>query len=82
MPKLEPFLSLDENLGEFDLGSSIKEFFKLLKEEHLKDENNECTILKCPDCEGLLVQIPEKLPLEVKCMNCKVQFRLRDILSS
>lgn len=80
MNSIDPFSSLTENLGELDLKGRIYEFFKLLREESRKDDDNECTVLKCSLCEGLLVQMPDHLPLKVRCMNCESQFVLRDIV--
>lgn len=81
MDKLDPFLNLGENLGDLDLNSKAKEFFELIEDTQKKDDANECTIIKCPECEGLLVQIPEKLPLEVRCMNCKEVFLLKNLIT-
>lgn len=80
MNKIEPFSSLDENLADLPLSDKVREFLQLIKEDRIKEDNNECTILKCPSCEGLLVQIPEELPLKVKCMNCKDIFLLKDLM--
>lgn len=80
MTKLEPFLKLSENLEGMGLRGKLKEFLGLVEEDRIKEENNECDLLKCPTCSGLLVQIPEVLPLKVRCMNCKSQFPLKSLI--
>lgn len=72
---------MDENLEGFDPNDKVRELFKLLKEDNRKDDNNECTLLKC-SCGGLLVQMPEYLPLMVRCVNCKGKFLLKDIIKT